>query len=213
MLYNHLPLLAYLLLGWSYFCLETVLILAQTQQGAANFLQRIVFLLIWWHPAVATDVLDAQISCSTASQSSIEIWWLWGSFEYSELVMFKKPVWHDLSLVHYPAGDCYSSTYAVIVKGWTRSVTILWCLNATQLVLRSLKRLRKISHMPLNLQHQPEPLIKARWLHAFMLFTSSSDCIIQMSPLQQKSGLIRWNTRYVVKYNKPLYLQISWPVI
>jgi len=35
----------------------------------------------------------------------IEIWWLWRSFEFNELtVMFKKPVWEDLSFVtmHFP---------------------------------------------------------------------------------------------------------------
>ena len=59
----------------------------------------------------------------------IEIWWLWRPLEYSELiVVFKKPVWDDMSFVTW----CIILPEAairrwctVVIKGWTWSATIL----------------------------------------------------------------------------------------
>ncbi len=98
----------------------------------------------------------------------IEIWWLWRPFKYNELiVMFKKPVWDDLSFLTWHVILLEVATTRWVHYGHKgRDMVSIntqgrpWHLNDAQLVPKCAK---KIS--PTTLHHhllQPEPLIHGR---------------------------------------------------
>lgn len=118
----------------------------------------------------------------------IEIWWMWGSFKYSELiVMFKKRVWDDFELcdrVHYTAGRSNKQMGTLWPKwmGMVRNNTQM-SLNDAQLALEDPKCARKMFPSPFHHQ-QLELLIQDRMVSCF-----HSDSTVQM--LQQKCRRIR----------------------
>ncbi len=92
----------------------------------------------YWHDSITQLLQICRLHIHDANLSFhhipkvvywIEIWWLWRPFVESELiVMFKKPVWDDLSfatwciiLLEVASED----RYTVVIKGWTWSATIL----------------------------------------------------------------------------------------
>ncbi len=195
---GHFIMYTLLVLGWTPFCLNS----------SWDRLNKVLETFLrdfgpYWHDSITQLLQICQLRIHDANLRShhipkvlywIQIWWLWRPFEKSELiVMFKKPVWDDLSFVIL---SCII-LLEVSIRRWVHCSHkgIYMVSNNTQVgcsVYRCSIGTKgpKVAPRKYPPHHYTTTTSlncwdKAGWIHAFMFFTPNSDPTIWMS--QQKS--------------------------